>query len=642
VDDMSYLISNQGTYCLTSTKFNSNISTWDVSSVTDMSYMFEGAYIFNQPLAAWDISGVIDIRYMFSGAEAFNQALAIWDVSRLRDMNNMFHMTYDFNQPLATWDVSSVTTMEWMFYDAHVFNQPLATWDVSSVTNMEWMFYDAFVFNQVLCWNMSKVTNSKTMFNQSGTTYAYAIDNPVCPLTANPTLQPTSSPTPPPSSMPQAPSSLPSSAPSAPSHLPSCPPAPHPTLPPTILPSHLPSSSPTPAPSVTPWFLTSVYFELSAAAGVVGVLVAAMFAGLFRLRLGRWPPLLRTAAAALSIASLGIETLYSTAAASSSGQFCTDCQSEAGWTIFVLSSITCGIILAYRLHQLRLALDTSVALGSASIYTLVALLACFEGGLLVWLPWIETPATLALAGFPDDSSISFTTWSILLHKLPFFAFTASNAARSDAVSATEYLMLTIMGISLAMSLSTKLLRQIAFSNTSLDLFVGVRNDASWATNLTSLGSQGSSNNGAARLGKVGDTGEPLLEGDSAGGDEEDGKSSIGGISRKASKHVSIAASQISSTAGWLQTAASAAMGIGLVVLVVTDEVPSFAVVLEISKYLLAVVGAILGLGILALGVRYAYSLMIGGRYNRKAVRTSFLEKLEGFLESEREIAEEER
>jgi len=423
---------------------------------------------------------------------------------------------------------------------------------------------------------------------------------------------------------------------------------------PSMLPSPLPSPIPTPVPSVTPWFLTRVYFELSAAVGVVGIVVAALFAGLFRRRLGRWPPLLRTVTAAVSIASLGIEALYSAAAASSSGQFCTNCPSEVGWTIVMLSSVTCGAILVYRLHQLRVALDTTVALGSVSIYALVTLLACLEGDLLVWLPWVETPATLALAGFPDDSSISFTTWSILLRKLPFLAFTASNAARSDTTSATDYLTLIMTGISLAISLSTKLLRQIAFSNTGLDVFVGVRGDTSRSDSFTGSESQSNSNNEkAVRLGNMGELGESLLEGGAAGCEGEGDSSNVSVFSSNASKYASkatshtssaarqlqttasgtsgyvgVAASNVSST-GWLQTAASAAMGIGIIVLVVTDNVPSFTVVMEISKYLLAVVGAILGLGIVALGSRYAYSLMVGGCCKRKAVRMSFLEKLEG-------------
>ena len=36
--------------------FNQDISSWDVSSVTDMSYMFKSAGIFNQDLSGWCVS----------------------------------------------------------------------------------------------------------------------------------------------------------------------------------------------------------------------------------------------------------------------------------------------------------------------------------------------------------------------------------------------------------------------------------------------------------------------------------------------------------------------------------------------------------------------------------------------------------
>ena len=38
-----------------------HISTWNVSEVTDMSVMFERAYLFNQPLDSWDVSSVTDM-----------------------------------------------------------------------------------------------------------------------------------------------------------------------------------------------------------------------------------------------------------------------------------------------------------------------------------------------------------------------------------------------------------------------------------------------------------------------------------------------------------------------------------------------------------------------------------------------------
>ena len=44
-----------------------------ISSVTNMSDMFNGASLFNQDIEAWDTSSVTDMSGMFSGAEVFNQ-----------------------------------------------------------------------------------------------------------------------------------------------------------------------------------------------------------------------------------------------------------------------------------------------------------------------------------------------------------------------------------------------------------------------------------------------------------------------------------------------------------------------------------------------------------------------------------------
>ena len=62
------------------------ISTWDVSNVRDMSFMFDEATSFNQPLNKWDMSNVKNMRYMFYYATSFNQPLNNWDVSNVTDM----------------------------------------------------------------------------------------------------------------------------------------------------------------------------------------------------------------------------------------------------------------------------------------------------------------------------------------------------------------------------------------------------------------------------------------------------------------------------------------------------------------------------------------------------------------------------
>ena len=141
------------------------IKNWDVSRVTNMSYMFYGATSFNQPLNDWDVSNVKNMNHMFSGATSFNQPLDEWDVSKVTDMAYMFEKATPFNQPLNNWNVSHVTDMAFMFARASSFNQPLNNWDVSTVLHMEYMFKKARSFNQPLDnWDASKVINTRDMF----------------------------------------------------------------------------------------------------------------------------------------------------------------------------------------------------------------------------------------------------------------------------------------------------------------------------------------------------------------------------------------------------------------------------------------------------------------------------------------------
>merc|ERR1712238_99275 len=58
-----------------STKFNSDVSDWDVSSVSDMAYMFQEASEFNSDVSDLDVSSVTDMFWMFYGATDFNQKM---------------------------------------------------------------------------------------------------------------------------------------------------------------------------------------------------------------------------------------------------------------------------------------------------------------------------------------------------------------------------------------------------------------------------------------------------------------------------------------------------------------------------------------------------------------------------------------
>jgi len=154
VTDMSYMF--------VYSPFNQPIGDWDVSSVTNMRNMFDDSS-FNQPIIDWDVSSVMNMRSMFQGS-SFNQPIGDWDVSNVEVMHLMFSSS-SFNQPIGSWDVSNVTDMSYMFSDSS-FNQPIGDWDVSNVTNMRDMFSYTPLFNQdISSWDVSNVADMTYMFN---------------------------------------------------------------------------------------------------------------------------------------------------------------------------------------------------------------------------------------------------------------------------------------------------------------------------------------------------------------------------------------------------------------------------------------------------------------------------------------------
>jgi surface protein len=189
VTNMSYMFANYGD----PSSFNQPITWADTSKVTTMYGMFKGANSFNQDISGWDVSGVTDMGSMFEGASVFNNGgvtldwasktsnltsmqnmfkdatlfnvLVLLNTSNILYMSNVFNGASSFNKSLNSWDVSSVQLMGGLFGSASSFNQPLNSWDVSSVTDMNNMFYNATSFNQdISSWNVSSVQSMAGMF----------------------------------------------------------------------------------------------------------------------------------------------------------------------------------------------------------------------------------------------------------------------------------------------------------------------------------------------------------------------------------------------------------------------------------------------------------------------------------------------
>jgi len=151
-----------------------HISDWDVSAVTDMSFLFVDMIHFNEDISLWDVSSVTTMRGMFQDNWSFNQNLNEWDVSKVTNMASLFQNAYKFNGDISGWDVSSVSGgvihdgMESMFSGTCEFSGDISAWDVSNVKNMKSTFKDTWALNSDISgWNVSQVINMDSMFQNA-------------------------------------------------------------------------------------------------------------------------------------------------------------------------------------------------------------------------------------------------------------------------------------------------------------------------------------------------------------------------------------------------------------------------------------------------------------------------------------------
>jgi len=109
------------------------ISEWDVSEVTSMEGLFEGATDFNGDITSWNVGAVTNMERMFKGCVVFNQDLSAWNVSEVTSMEGLFEGATDFNGDITSWNVGAVTNMERMFKGCEAFNEDITGWKVEKV-----------------------------------------------------------------------------------------------------------------------------------------------------------------------------------------------------------------------------------------------------------------------------------------------------------------------------------------------------------------------------------------------------------------------------------------------------------------------------------------------------------------------------
>ena len=63
---------------------------WDVSRVTDMSFLFQGKSQFNVDISQWEMSQVTDAQGMFEGAASFYRDISGWTLADNANTTGMF------------------------------------------------------------------------------------------------------------------------------------------------------------------------------------------------------------------------------------------------------------------------------------------------------------------------------------------------------------------------------------------------------------------------------------------------------------------------------------------------------------------------------------------------------------------------
>ena len=137
--------------------------------VTDMSFFSMSSSLTSLDLSSCDVSNVTDMRNMFSTCDNLTTLnVCGWNTSKVTNMYNMFRGCISLKTlDVSHFNTSNVKNMGGIFYAcSSLTSLDLSGWDVSNVTDMDDMFNDCSSLTSLDLsgWNMSNVTNMRNMF----------------------------------------------------------------------------------------------------------------------------------------------------------------------------------------------------------------------------------------------------------------------------------------------------------------------------------------------------------------------------------------------------------------------------------------------------------------------------------------------
>ena len=164
---------------------NANLNDIDVSKIEDFDYLFSsdkkgfGLSKFNGDISNWNVSKAIYMNSMFFGSE-FDGDLSKWNVSKVETMQGMFADAAftGKNGDISKWDVSNLENASYMF-NYSKFSENVNNWKFNpqKLMNLEFMFANNNTMTKfdISHWTLSKFANLKDIFEHNPLKFNYKI-----------------------------------------------------------------------------------------------------------------------------------------------------------------------------------------------------------------------------------------------------------------------------------------------------------------------------------------------------------------------------------------------------------------------------------------------------------------------------------
>ena len=88
----------------------------------------------NRDLSTCNMSGVTNLQQVFDNKNGYTGDISEWDVSNVTNFSYLFRSS-DFAGDISKWDLSSATTIDGIFSSNTSFLSDISDWNVSNVTS---------------------------------------------------------------------------------------------------------------------------------------------------------------------------------------------------------------------------------------------------------------------------------------------------------------------------------------------------------------------------------------------------------------------------------------------------------------------------------------------------------------------------